>query len=520
MITIALTPTIARVSGLDKFTRQVITDALSLPTPDGEGKTSLAQRVTANSAPLVGDHCDVTMTFPSTLVRRVMRAFTHQHIGVNVRADYTGPRFARNWCRNNPQIVDPWKLRGGATGYQAEAIDALLNRCGGIAHCPAGSGKTVIASRVVEAVLLAWPEARVLWLGQTHEQVEQAKNALGLNGPQEGRWTPPNMDRFHIDVKCWQGVRDDDDLAQYNVFVGDEVHSSTDSLYAISKRLRNAWWKIGLTATFVRNDSRELLIEAAFGERVVSISAQRVLSEGHLCRGRVTFLPVGSANEIEQLVEEAAAPELEENLRKYRDPDMREQQGRRIMWRYAQKLGIRESKLRNGLAAKAALMGIERGEVILVLVDTKEQGKAIKKLIPDSKFVYAAMPVKEGRRDELVADLNEGRLNCLIATDLANQGLDVPRVTTIIRARSGKGGKDGYLIQQQAARAQRIHGEKQVANIIDFMDQHHPMLHAQSWKRFNEYQKQKFEIELPNNQKRAAAGRNRTAQNDMIGARV
>jgi superfamily II DNA or RNA helicase len=359
----------------------------------------------------------------------------------------------------------------------------------------------------------------VLWLGQTREQVEQAKNALGLNGPQPGRWTPSGIETFAIDVKCWQGVSDNDDLSQYDVFVADEIHSATDSLYAISQRCKNSWWKIGLTATYVRNDDRELLIEAAFGECVVSIPAERVLAEGHLCPGKVIFLPVGEPDEIKRLVEQEASQELEEALRRYRDPEQREQQGRRIMWRYAQKLGVRESKMRNGLAAMTALTALEKNEVVLILVDTKEQGRAIKKLIPGSQFVFAGMPVKEGRRDELVADLNEGRLNCLIATDLANQGLDVPRVATIIRARSGKGGKSGYLIQQQAARAQRTHGEKQVATIIDFLDQHHPMLLAQSWKRVQEYKKQKFQIELPKSTP-TRSRRNNHAQTDMIGARV
>ena len=89
------------------------------------------------------------------------------------------------WTARNYGIAATWKLRGGAGGYQDRAINALIENARGIVVAPAGCGKTIIAARGIDAMLIEVMRhfvsrggvgvRRLLWLANTTEQVEQGR---------------------------------------------------------------------------------------------------------------------------------------------------------------------------------------------------------------------------------------------------------------------------------------------------------------------------------------------------------
>jgi superfamily II DNA or RNA helicase len=133
---------------------------------------------------------------------------------------------------------------------------------------------------------------------------------------------------------------------------------------------------------------------------------------------------------------------------------------------------------------------LEAGHAVLVLVHEVAQGRAIASLIEGAVLLHSNSRKADtgGRsREGTLEAMRNGEVRCLIATSLADQGLDVPAVSCVVMAGGGKGGAEGYLIQQRVARAQRIAAGKDGALIVDVFHAGDSMTVAQSWARWRSY---------------------------------
>lgn len=477
----------ARLHSLD-YSVRTARSACSLPTPDDNGTTSL---MTDNGV------------FPVRLIERVRKS---SRFPLLIDCEWTaGLGSLGHYIDQNPEEIESWKLRGT---YQKKGIRSLLDNKGGILISAAGSGKTVMAARAVQVIADAFQAKNkrkpiILWLAQTIEQVDQGIDALRIAGFYDNGIDPH--------VMCWQSLQGEQDklaLGIVDILIADEIHSSTDQLYNIAKKCTNAFWRIGLTATYTRTDNRELLMEAAFGRPVTAIDQEQVKAQGSLLDGEVRIYPVGSKDDLKAEIEESAAEDMEGLRQKVnemtgRARDMKkiqiaeqllEKTTRNIWYRHARKVGIVESKRRNNLIIDIANQFVGQHRVTLIIVGSKEQGRYLRDRITGSKLVYSGMPVKEGRRKEIIEDARDGKIPCLIATSLADQGMDIPCLEVLINAAGGKGGKDGYLVLQRSARIQRTHGEKTKALIVDFLDSGDGKLLAQSYQRQRKYRDMKFTV--------------------------
>lgn len=80
----------------------------------------------------------------------------------------------------------------------------------------------------------------------------------------------------------------------------------------------------------------------------------------------------------------------------------------------------------------------------------------------------------------------------MIATSLADEGLDVPRANILILA---GGGRSGARIEQRTGRVLRTFHGKSRGVIYDFFDTQHYYLLAQSKRREKLYQSLNYHIE-------------------------
>jgi superfamily II DNA or RNA helicase len=80
----------------------------------------------------------------------------------------------------------------------------------------------------------------------------------------------------------------------------------------------------------------------------------------------------------------------------------------------------------------------------------------------------------------------------MIATSLADEGLDVPRAAVLILA---AGGRSASKIEQRTGRVMRPHESKEIGTIHDFADEGASFAHAQFKARMKIYKKLGYTIE-------------------------
>ena len=183
----------------------------------------------------------------------------------------------------------------------------------------------------------------------------------------------------------------------------------------------NAYWRYGFSATPYREDGAEILIQAVFGRKIVDISASYLIDHGFLIEPYVIFDPIVHENC---------------SLHSYQS---------------IYKTCIEDNEAFNRHVAKTANHLVSRQMSTLVLVKHYPQGNMLKDFIPGSDFITGEMAVN--KRSAALDDLRARRRMCLIATSLADEGLDVPTLDAALLA---GGGASSTRVHQRIGRTLRI----------------------------------------------------------------
>jgi superfamily II DNA or RNA helicase len=103
------------------------------------------------------------------------------------------------------------------------------------------------------------------------------------------------------------------------------------------------------------------------------------------------------------------------------------------------------------------------------------------------KIRFLQSKVNSEDRKQILEDFRAGELDCLVATSLADEGLDLPILDAVILAGSGM---SKVKAMQRIGRAIRKFPGKEKAYIVDFMDKAH-YLEKHSKERFEIYGEEK-----------------------------
>jgi superfamily II DNA or RNA helicase len=464
-------------------------------------------------------------------------------VGLLFAENPTGIRIRRERKTRSDFYLDPnesfsrdWRPR--PYEFQREAIAAGLYHGRGQIVAPPRSGKTFIGARIVEVLLRTRGSSglKILWLAPTQETREQAATAFKsasavaeANG-RAGGW---------IQLSCYAALSAENDaafLSQIDILIVDEAHHVPASgLYATVQACTRAAYRFALSATPTgRSDGRDLLLEAGIGPVIYRIGRNALLDQGRVVDARVKVLlapesaerngptiadTVASClrGEFPQTIEKRKwqiskeiARGIAEIMEEYgQETDFAEaikpvlkaageiisQEKSRMEYRFASRDGVTAHTGRNAMAAIEAVSSIERGDSVLVLVSTKEQGRAIVKLVGQDKsaFVHSTMKAAEGRREDVIEQFKTGGLKCLIATSLADEGIDLPSANVLILV---NGGRSALKTEQRSARVLTADGKKDFGLIVDFLDVQHPMLKAHSLERIETYKHLGYSIEM------------------------
>ncbi len=225
-----------------------------------------------------------------------------------------------------------------------------------------------------------------------------------------------------------------------------------------------ARYRFGLTATPEREDGYGPLVDWSFGERLIECDARELVRRGFLTAPRVRAV----ATEFEFDV--AAVPE---HLRMSR----------------LQAALVMDAK-RTDLVARLAREEAASGELVLVLSNSIEHCEAISARLNGSEHAVVTSRTRKIERRQRVSDFREGRLPILLATSLADHGVDWPQLSRVVLALPGS--SRGRTIQRLGRLMRNYPGKRPV--LIDVVDERVPTL-ANRWQsRRRVYRKIDLEI--------------------------
>jgi superfamily II DNA or RNA helicase len=307
---------------------------------------------------------------------------------------------------------------------------------------------------------------RVCWLANTREQCEQARAAIARM-----EWAVG----VEVEVSC---VAARPDVSTADIVIIDECHHlPAKSWFATVMFFKGIVW--GFSATpWTGDEDRDAELRLFFGkENFLVIPRDEILAGGNLTHGRVFTHDIDQAGCMDENIEALAAEETLRRVKKY--PAIpADEHHRRCLWQFTSE-AVRTNFTRNHMITKIA-----NGTTAptLILVGTIEHGEQLAEKIPGALVVHSKLTKK--KRTQAIDDFRTGALRVMVATSLADEGLDVPRAEVLILA---SGGRSAGKLEQRAGRVMRPSAGKQVGIVHDFTDRGAKLAHSQFKARAKTY---------------------------------
>lgn len=336
---------------------------------------------------------------------------------------------------------------GGFSG-QRDALAAMGRYPQGMLRLPTGSGKTTIGcARVAEV------GTRTLVLAHTKDIVQQWADRAEeeIPGIDVGLIQGDNYSIGHLTVATMQTVRDrflrDEDFwRQFGCLIIDEDHHAANESYSWITNVCPAYFRYGFSASNKRSDGRQRLRRIQIGPVIyrmpfksqVPIEVQPVFSN---------FRSRFNATRYTKLIQELVQDEE-----------------------------------RNALVARLAQEQVAAGATVVVLSrQIKHLGNIADNFGEemDGRFAVITGHMSGRKRKEMLDALREGSLSCVLATQLFEEGVDVPRLSCVVLAFPGT---DITTLQKVGRVSRRFEG-KERSLVIDVVDAHVAVLARQYAQR-------------------------------------
>ena len=318
------------------------------------------------------------------------------------------------WPEGHPAEGEDIILRD----YQVEAINNFIANPQSLQQIATGAGKTITTATLSH---LSEPYGRSIVIVPNKSLVEQTEEDYVNCGLDVGVYfgDRKNLGKTHT-ICTWQSLNILDkkhkdgaavlSLAEFlegvSTIIVDEVHMAKAEVLKnlLTRNLRNAPIRWGLTGTVPREKFEFESIHASLGPVIGSITAKELQDKGVLSQCHVNVV---------QLIDTVAHRDYQGEL-KYltSDPERLEYIG----------------KMMNSVS--------QTGNT-LILVDRISAGETLAELIPGSTFVSGAVKVKD--RKETYDTIREGTNEVIIATyGVAAVGLNIPRIFNLVLLEPGK----------------------------------------------------------------------------------
>lgn len=356
-------------------------------------------------------------------------------------------------------------------GYQTRVVNASVANGNGVIKAATGSGKTTMAARTIFAL-----QSRTIFIVHTRDLLYQTIEAfqrmfpsemIGQIGDGVFKWediTVATMQSLAMlgnvkyesnkydedgtsareDKKYWQ--REDLKVLfnEYSntvaVVMFDEVQLiSSQTAFGVRFLFKNANFAFGYSASPWRDDGSDLMIEAAFGARICDITASELIDLGYLVR------PVIEVKKVQNNIWHGKT---------YSD---------------IYQSAIVDNAMRNVQVISDAYAEFNAGKNTLVLVTRIAHGEILEGAFHDmdipATFISGKSRMKDRKR--VIQEMRDGKKQIVIASTIADVGLDVPRLESIVEAGAGK---SSVTALQRLGRVMRPFPGKMACHFITYRD--------------------------------------------------
>lgn len=339
--------------------------------------------------------------------------------------------------------------------YQQKALSAICSGVQGTVLMPCGGGKTVVGLGAISAI-----RQPTLVIVHTHDLLDQWREQLAIFlGVVAGAVTEGQVDLAPITVATVQTlVRMDgeklEDLGQkFGCVIVDEAHHVPASTFRTVLAHLPARYRFGLTATPERDDGLTRLLDLCVGPRLFEIGQADLVRLGHLMRPEVRPLYSSFSFNYE------GSQDHERCMR-----------------------ALIADKERNRLIVDRVVDDARAGCLVLVLSGRVEHCRRLDRLIRDRgvrvKLLTGA--VDRSDRREILDAFRRGLVPVVVASTVADEGLDVPRLDRIVLAYPGRA---KGRTTQRLGRLMRPHSGKKPPVLYDVVDPLVPALLSQFAER-------------------------------------
>lgn len=372
--------------------------------------------------------------------------------------------------------------------YQMKTVRELESRGHMIARVATGGGKSRIArlatARINRPTLFI--TTRTVLMHQMKGGYEESGFEVGVLG--DGEWEPKfvNVAMVQTLVKRLEDVDALSDAAiverygnrnsaaamrqrrimtqtldllqSVEFLIGEEAHESGgNGFYELCRAMRNAAYRLALTATPFMRDSQEanMRLKASFGPIGIDITEAMLIERGILARPIFKFKRTAVPAKLRKTTPYARAVEL----------------------------GIVENLERNTDICKEVRRAVDYGLPVMILVTRKAHGKILAEMLNKLgvRTDYIFGEDKKDSRARSLKRLKDGEIDCLIGSTILDVGVDVPGVGMVVLA---GGGKAEIATRQRIGRGLRAKkAGPNICFVLDYHDEHNKHLRSHALER-------------------------------------